>query len=60
MSDCNKCKYGYKNYCDVTRKTQGCYECDNFDEDTLECRCTTMPTDADCPYFQEWEDEDCV
>lgn len=60
MTDCSKCKYGYSNNCDVTRNTQSCYDCDNFDEENLECRCVNSPIYEDCPYFVEYEVEDDV
>lgn len=60
MTDCSKCKYSYENNCDVTRVTKGCYECENFDENTLNCRCLNIPEYEDCPYFVEYEEEDDV
>ena len=61
MINCEECKWGYENHCCVIRCMSGCYQCDNFDSDILECNCTKILSDDpdqtdECPYFEEYEE----
>lgn len=58
MSDCSRCYYGFMNHCAKIRREDGCFECDNFDQETLQCRCTNIEDTADCPYFKDAYNEE--
>ena len=55
-SDCSKCFWGYYNNCQKVRCSGGCPSCDNLDSETLECKCTLIIEDDECPNFREYEE----
>ena len=52
MTNCCECRYGYNNGCKAINRA--CFECANFNDDTLECRCTEVEDTANCPHFEDW------
>ena len=59
MTNCEECKYHWNNACGIIRANSNCYECDNFDNDSLECKCTSWlgeDEENDCPHFERYYD----
>lgn len=54
MTNCCECEYGFNNRCKTIRGNQSCFNCDNFNTDTLECRCTEVEDDSNCPHYKEY------
>ena len=55
MTNCQECKWCYDNACREIRAIEGCFECDNFDNDKLECKCTDIEDLDNCPNFEPYE-----
>lgn len=53
MPYCHNCYYGFQNWCANIRSNDGCFNCPNFNNDTLECRCTEVEDTENCPYFKD-------
>lgn len=61
MINCDDCRWFWNNDCRKMRLNEGCYSCPQFDNDSLECKCSSLTSrnpdnyNNECPYFEEYE-----